>query len=137
MTLAAAITQIQVHADACTGVKYAPAAPPETAGALPAVYAYPIEGRIDSLSYDNINSFDVIAVDYVTPRTLLDVAQSNSITFIGEFPKKLVLDPTLSGAVTTIVFSELSYSVLDATWSTIDVRIVRFRVPIKIHGSAS
>ena len=136
MTLTAAISRIQVHADACTGVKYAPAAPPETAGALPAVFAYPIEGRIDTLSFDNINSFDVVSVDYVTPRTLLDVAQANCIQFINEFPKKLALDPTLNGAVTTIG-GEMTYTVQDATWGGIEVRIVRFRVPLKIHGSAS
>jgi hypothetical protein len=135
MTLAAAITQIQTHADACTGVKYAPAAPPETAGALPAVYAYPSSGNVVLLSYNSINSFDTITVDYVTPRTLLDVAQANCLTFIDEFPKKLALDPTLAGTVTTI--QEVSYTVLDATWSNIEVRIVRFVVPTKIHGAAS
>ena len=136
MTLAAAITRIQVHADACTGVKFAPAAPPEALGATPAVFAYPIEGSMDTLSNDNINSFHTIAVDYVTPRTLLDVAQERVIVFVTEFPKKLALDPTLAAAVTTIVFP-VTYSVFDVKWDTTEVRIVRFRVPVKLHEAAS
>lgn len=135
MTLAAAITRIQYHADLCTGVKYAPVAPPETVGALPAVFAYPTSGTINLLSYNSINSFDTVTVDYMTPRTLLDVAQANCLTFIEEFPKKLALDPTLNGAVTTI--NDLSYTVLDAQWGGVEVRVVRFSVPTKIHGSAA
>ena len=135
MTLAAAIQRIQVHADLCTGVKFAPDAPPETPGALPAVFAYPTDGRVVTLSYDTIQSFDTVQVDYLTPRVLVDVAQANCITFIGEFPKKLALDPTLNGAVTTI--QELSYTVIDGDWGGTQVRIVRFRVPLKIHGRAS
>lgn len=135
MTLSAAISRIQYHADLCTGVKYAPDAPPETPGALPAVFTYPGDGRVDSLSYDNINSFDNVTVDYLTPRTLLDVAIANCITFIGEFPKKIILDPTLNGAVTTV--TDISYTVLDGTWGGTDVKIVRFRIGLKIHGSAS
>lgn len=138
MTLSTAIDRLQVHAAACTGVKYVPTEPPESLGALPAVVIWPERGEYIGESFDWMREFHTIVCDFVTPRTMLNLATTTHLTFIDEFARKVLGDPTLNSAVSTIApEGPLTYEIFVGDWGATKAMFTRFRLRVKIRGQVS
>jgi hypothetical protein len=138
MTLSGAIDRIQVHAAACTGVNYVPSEPPESLSSLPAVVVWPERGHYMAEASSYIREFHTIVVDFLTPRTLLKYSLTTIITFLGEFSKKIIADPTLAGAVDTVLLDSgaFPYEIVGLTWGAVELQCARMRITVKIRSTS-
>lgn len=136
MTLTTAISRLQFHALACTGVKAAPDNPPDNISVFPFAFAYPERGDLMAEAADQARDIHTVIVEFHVNRTLLNAAVNTAKGYIEEYAHKLVNDPTLNGTVSTILFGErqhITYEFGRLEWNTVQTIGVRFHVPIKVR----
>ncbi len=134
MTLIAAIARLQVHAGSLSGVKYAPAYPPESADAYPFAIAYPESGVFQRMTDWDKGLHTIVVEIHVNPANL-PTAVAAALPYIEAYPALLLADPTLAGAVQTIQASEeapLTYKFGRMSYAGVDTIGVQFKVTVKI-----
>lgn len=135
-----AMTRIQALAiQTHSAVKAAPPVATEGGGELPFILSYPATGRARRItSYFQENS--IIFTELHVGRSLLPEAIKLAVEIHEAFLPKLYNDPTLNGAVDTIIFDEdegVPWTFGELTWGgEVNVHIgFRYEIPIKIHGA--
>lgn len=136
MTLVTAVARVQAIARQCTGVSTAPAQPPENVEILPVSIAWPESGELTGNDATYSRGQHVIRCEMHMPRDILQTAVSRLTTWAEQFPKLLAGDPTLDGAVTTIVFP-VTYSVQSIQWGNTPTLALVWAIPVKILAATT
>lgn len=111
-------------------VRAAPNYPVEDAGVFPIAIAHITEGTTELTNATMTKLMPTVAVDFHFNRADLKKTYTDIDALVVEYSKKLGGDPTLNGAVDTIV-SPVSYNVSAQTWNTNETIMLRFLVPLK------
>lgn len=129
-----AIARLQDIALACTAVKVrgAPDYPVEDAGVLPLAIAYPADGSCSAEDATTARMLLTLRVDIHVSRISIKAAYQQINAIIPEYLRRLAGDPTLSGAVDTIVFP-VTFSVAPAEWDKVVTQMVSFTIPVKVR----
>ena len=127
-----AIKRLQAISLACTDVKikHAPDQPVEDAAVLPFSIAHLTEGTATADNATTLRFLPTVTVDFHFSRVSLRNAYAQVDLIAREFPRRLAADPTLAGAVDTIVFP-VSFNVAAAEWDRVTTIVLRFQVPLK------
>jgi len=120
-TLALAITSEDVAA---------PSYPTESAAVLPLAIAYIAEGTGQADDITTARLLLTINVDFHVRRDSMKSAYTQLNNIIPEYLKRLAGDPTLNGAVDTIVFP-VSFNVTPAQWDATVTQMASFSIPLK------
>lgn len=137
MTLEAAIRNLQTHSLSVTGIKAAPADPPDSLSVFPFALAYPEGGRILGGSAQFMRGIHIIIVEFHVNRTLLPAAIATAKGYIEEYAGILLGDPTLGGEVDTIILDReqnITYEFGVLEWAGVQTIGVRFHIPVKIES---
>lgn len=128
----AAINRLQQIALACTSLKIrgAPDYPVEDAGVLPLAIAYIAEGNGQVDEATTARLLLTLRVDIHVSRVSIKAAYQQLNSIIPEYLRRLAGDPTLAGAVDTIVFP-VAFTVSPAEWDKVITQMVSFTIPIK------
>ena len=124
------ITQLQVLALACTGIKSAPVYPTESGTVFPQVLAYISSGTGQADNATDVRLiFNVTVSAAFLVNNLRDTyAQIN--LFIPEYLKRLAGDPTLNSSVSTIVYP-VQFSIVSSVFNNQPIEAVNFILPMK------
>lgn len=133
-----AISRLQAIAIACTlsstdstiMLKAAPDKPIEDAAALPMAIAHLGNGEGTANNATTLQLMPTVYVDVHFSRISMKYTYSLIDEFIPQYMKRLAGDPTLAGAVDTIVFP-VSWTIGAAEWDKTVTQMVRFTVPLK------
>lgn len=127
-----AISKLQAHALACTSttIKAAPDYPPEDASILPLAVAYIASGTAQADNATTTRLLLTVNVDIHFSRVTLRSAYTQLNAIIPEYFKRLAGDPTLGGAVETIIFPA-SVRVVPTDWNGIATSMAQFSIPLK------
>jgi len=137
MSLSGAIARLQVHSGALSGVKEAPAVPPESANQFPFAVAYPAEGHWQRIT-DTKKGLHTVLVEFHCDRSILPLAVAQATAFVEAYPNLILNDPTLNGQVDTILMDSgtpIKYEFGWLEWGSIRTVGVRFFVTIKIQDA--
>lgn len=126
------IARIQVLADACIGIKAAPAYPTEDAGVLPMSIAYIASGNVTQINATDTKLIVNINVDFHFNRDTMRLTYTAIDALIPDFIQRLGGDPTLASSVSTIIYP-VSFTVQPADWNTIVTQCASFVIPIKFN----
>lgn len=135
MSFVAAVQALQAHALSLSGVMEAPTYPPESINQFPFAVAYPANGRILGVSAQFRRELHTVFVEFHCARTILPTAVEQAITYLTGFPPLLTADPTLGGAVQTVLMDAdqpITYEFGRLNWNGIDTIGIRFRVTLKL-----
>ena len=113
------------------GAKHAPDFPIDDAGILPLSIAHVTGGQStldDATQYRNLCN---ISVDVHFSRISLRKAYQDIDAFVSAFLPRIAADPTLNGAVDTIIWP-VNYTVGPAQWDKVTTQMLSFTVPVKI-----
>ena len=134
MTIATALTRLQVLALACTGIRGAPDYPVSDAGVLPLSIAHVVSG--DGTAQDAItDQMRIVAnVDFHFNRTSLKDAYTRISALVPEFLDRLAGDPKLGGAVDTIIFP-VTFDVQPTQWDSVATQMCSFAVTMKLRDN--
>jgi len=134
MSLDAAIQRLQALALSSTdiNIKAAPNYPVEDAGMLPLAIAHIGSGTGTIQEATTTLLLFNVLVDVHFSLNNLSAAYAQIDLFIPEYLKRLAGDPTLSGAVDTIVFP-VTFEVLQLQWNTKTTVGPRFTIPLKFR----
>jgi maleate cis-trans isomerase len=132
MSVESAIQRLQALALACEGVKIkqAPDYPIDDAAVLPMSIAHIISGTGTANNADTLQFQPTIAVDIHFSRVSLRNAYTQASLIALEYMQRLAGDPTLDGAVDTIVFP-VAFRIVPATWDDVTTQMLRFEIPLK------
>lgn len=127
-----AILRLQTLALAITSedVRAAPSYPTESAAVLPLAIAYIAEGTGQADDITTARLLLTINVDFHVRRDSMKSAYTQLNNIIPEYLKRLAGDPTLNGAVDTIVFP-VSFNVTPAQWDATVTQMASFSIPLK------
>lgn len=131
MTLSAAVARVQAIAKQCTGMKSTPAQPTETVEVLPITISWPEDGTLTPNDATFTTGLHTIRCEMHVNRAMLRLAVQTLTGWAEQFPKLLAGDPTLDGAVDTIVFP-VTYTVQSIQWDDTPTLALVWRVPVKI-----
>lgn len=130
-----AIARLTALAGGISGIKTAPAQPPEHVGVFPFVVAYPETGRIQAEGAGQAKGIDTVIVEFHVNRVLLATAVGLATGYIETYGDLLRNDPTLNGAGTVLLsggnFVTWEFGRLE--WGGIPTIGVRFHVPVKVR----
>lgn len=130
MTIEAAITKLQTHALALTGMKDAPDQPPETINVFPFSIAYERTAETLQRGYGFADDIVTLWVEFHVARQLLQGGVQTAMALRDPFLKKLIGDPTLGGSVSTITAIRRTFGWLK--WGGTDTIGYRFEIDVKI-----
>jgi hypothetical protein len=127
-----AIKRLQAIALACEDVKikHAPDYPIDDAAVMPFSIAHLISGTSQADNASTCRFLPVVAVDFHFSRVSIGNAYKQIDLIAIEYARRLSGDPTLAGAVDTIVFP-VSFQVVAAEWDRVATQMLRFSVPLK------
>jgi hypothetical protein len=114
-----------------TTIKNAPDYPVSDAGVLPIVIAHVGNGEAQAVDGTYTRFISTIQVDVHFPRISLKETYRAIDAITVEFPRRLHGDPTLGGAVETIVFPVTWESPAPMRWDGVVTHMVRFNVRVK------
>lgn len=129
MTIEAAITNLQAKILSLTGVKSAPAKPPESAAAFPFGVSYERTGTLASHSAVFADELVTIWCEIHVSRTLLGNGIAQAQALRDPFLKLLIADPTLAGTVSTI--RDIRWTFGKLAWADVETIGFRFEVEVK------
>lgn len=129
-----AIKQLQVHALNITGIKAAPDYPVSDAAVLPMSIAYITEGEGMPNEATFTKELYTINVDFHVARISLKQAYTELNAIIPAYMRKLAGDPTLAGAVDTVVFPA-RVTVSPAQWDNVVTLMAQFSIQVKVLGT--
>ena len=139
MTIQAAVTAIQGVVENVTGIQAAPDNPPDAMLAFPFSVTYPGTGTwITESAGQKKGLHNLVCEIHVQDIGGLGVAYQASVGYGDTVPNALMSDPTLGGAVDTIV-GEIRYTYGYLRWgSTEDQHLGwRFEITVKDRGAIS
>lgn len=127
-----AIAKLQDHIQACTtvSVKLAPDYPVSDASMLPISIAHFVEGSGQADDATSVRLLLTANVDVHFSRQSLKDAYQKIDAIAVEYLQRLSGDPTLGGAVDTIIFP-VTFSVIPAQWDAIQTHMITFVVSFK------
>ena len=127
-----AISRVQTLALAVTTskVKAAPDYPVEDASVLPLVITHITSGTAQADNATNARLLLNLSCDVHFDRISIKNTYKAIDGFIPEFLQRLAGDPTLGGAVETIIYP-VTFSVSPAEWDSIVTQMVSFTIPVK------
>ena len=129
-----AVLGLQTIALALTSeeIRSAPSKPVESASVLPLAIAYIANGTGDVDDITSARLLLTVNVDFHVRRDSMKSAYTQLNNIIPEFLQRLAGDPTLSGAVDTIVFP-VSFEVVPAQWDAVVTQMASFSIPLKFR----
>ena len=127
-----AIARIQAIALACSGIKAAPTTPVDDAGVLPMAITHITAGSFTEINATDGKLMVNISADFHFDRQILRLTYERIDALIPDFLQRLGGDPTLNGAVSTIVYPVL-FQVSPTQWDSITTQMVTFTIPIKFN----
>ena len=130
MTVEAAILNLQAKLLALSGMKAAPDAPPEGAGAFPFAVSYERTGTLAMRSAGFADDLATIWCEIHVSRQILPIAIGTAMAFRDPFLKAIIADPTLGGSVSTVNAVRRTFGALK--WADIDTIGYRFEVDVKV-----
>lgn len=131
MALSDAVAAVQVKALALSGVKAAPANPPEAINQFPFSVCYPRTGRLTLQSAGWGIYLHTVICEIHVARLLLPQAVAQAAPYIELFAGALIADPKLNGTVVTV--NELRYTFGWLEWADDRHIGVRFELDVKLH----
>lgn len=129
-----AINALQAHALEISGIKAAPQKPVSDAGVLPIAIAYISDGNATPSEASFTREFYTLNVDFHVARISLSQAYTQLNAIIPAYFRKLSGDPTLGGAVDTIVFPA-SVTVSPTQWDNVVTQMAQFSIQVKVLGT--
>lgn len=132
MTILAAVLDLQDKANQLGDVREAPDYPPESANQFPFVLCYPDTGTVELQSQGWAKFFHTLVVELHCSRQSIKTAIDQILSFVENFPDKLIDDPTLSSSVSETV--SIDYTFAAMRYNDIDTIGVRFRIQVKLHS---
>ena len=122
-TLEAAIAAIQTSIASISGIRSAPALPPEkmTAGVFPFVVAYPDTGTVEVNTPGEMKFLHNIVIEIHVARKDLPRDVDTLYPYAESVPNKIFTDVTFGGAIQT--FGALSYTFGVLNWGDGDTAI--------------
>lgn len=136
MSLTGAVAYLQTLALEITGIKDAPATPPESANVFPFVVAYPERGDFIGDSYGYETGRHTIITEIHYPRAILGTAVSAATAMIETYADKIIQHTTLNGTVETLMIGRdttLPYEFGRLEWGGIETIGIRFHITVKIR----
>ena len=126
-----AISRLQTLALASTDltIRAAPVKPVSDAGVLPIAIAH-LTGGNGTVMASTLELFADISIDFHFSRVSLKQAYTEIDACAAEYLKRLSGDPTLAGAVDTIVFP-VEFTVIPTQWDSIATQMLSFTVRVK------
>ena len=133
MTISAAITQLQTLMLATTDltIKGAPDYPVDDAGVLPLSIAHITGGTGSADNATDTRLLLDVAIDVHFDRLSMKRTYQSVTKLIPEYLRRLGGDPTLGGAVNTIVYP-VTVTVEPAQWDSVATHMVRFSMTLKL-----
>lgn len=127
-----AIAALQDHVLACTTilVKKAPDHPIDSATMLPLSIAHIVSGQFQADNASTVRSLFHLSVDVHFQRMVIAETYRSIDKFIVEYIQRLGGDPTLGGAVDTIVFPVM-FNITPTQWDNIETQMVSFDIQVK------
>jgi hypothetical protein len=125
-----AVKRLQVLALSCAEIKHAPDYPTEDAAVLPFAVAHLSSGTASPDNKTTLRFLPIVNVDFHFSRVNLANAYRQASAVALEYSAKLGGDPTLAGAVDTIVFP-VTFDVAAAEWDRVTTLMLRFSIPLK------
>ena len=127
-----AITRLQALALSSTDltIRAAPSYPVSDAGVLPIAIAHLVSGEAQAISADLFEVFPTVNVDFHFSRISFKQAYTEIDACAVEYLRRLAGDPTLNGAVDTIVFP-VTFTVVPTQWDSIETQMLTFSIRIK------
>jgi len=113
-------------------IKAAPDYPISDAAVAPFTIAYIGGGEVVASNATMTRYIVNLYVDFYTNVQILKDAFQKSDDFVMEFPRRLAGDPTLNGAVDTIVFPVTVAAPTRSEWNGVPFLFRRITVPVKI-----
>ena len=128
----AGIQRLQAIALACEDVKikHAPDYPTDDAAVLPFSIAHLVNGSFQADNASTCRFLPIVGVDFHFSRVSVGNAYKQADLIAIEYARRLAADPTLAGAVDTIVFP-VSFQITPAEWDRVPTLMLRFSVPLK------
>lgn len=131
MSLSGSITRLQALALLVSGIKAAPAKPPEGAGQFPFAVAYPRSGPVEFKSAGWAEMMHTVYVEFHVSRSILPLAVNQAIGFVEAYPTLLLADPTLNGNCASLNAVRYTFGRLE--WGGLETLGVRFEVDLKVN----
>ena len=127
-----AIAKLQDHILACTtvSVKNAPDYPVTDAGIMPISIAHLSQGQGQADTADQTRLLLTANVDVHFNRNIIKDAYTKIDSIAVEYIQRLAGDPTLGGAVDTIVFP-VTFQVSPTQWDAVATQMISFTVQFK------
>lgn len=113
-------------------IKNAPDYPVDDASILPLVITHLSGGSVIEMNATDTKLIVNISTDVHFDRSILRLTYQKIDTFIPDFIQRLGGDPTLGGAVSTIMFPA-TFTVQPAEWDSIVTQMVTFTIPVKFN----
>ena len=133
MTIAAAIADLQTKALSLSGVKAAPASPPEAMSQFPFAVCYARSGTLRQTSAGWATYLHTLICEIHVARQMLPRAVEQAMPYIELFAAKLIADPTLGGTVSTVVAVRYLFGRL--SWGSEEHLGVQLEVEVKLMQS--
>lgn len=130
MTIELAIANLQAKVLSLSGMKAAPATPPEGTGAYPFGVTYERSGEMILNSYGFADDLSVLWTEIHVSRANLSTGIVQAMAFRDPFLKLLIADPTLGGTVSTIRNILRTFGKLE--WNGIETLGYRFEIGVKV-----
>jgi hypothetical protein len=132
-TLEAAITQIQTYALTLSGIRAAPAKPPDAVNVTPMAITYPRSGNWEGPSGAWKNGLQTVIVEILIPAKDLPRDVATLMPYAESLPNILLKNPTLNGTVDCIV-GKIAWTFGNlGEWAGVMMRGWRFEVTVKMQ----
>ena len=138
MSLVGAIQFLNSEVGDLSGIKSAPTSPPEAANAFPFSICYPASGQLEAEFAGAKKELHIIYLEIHFNRSNLPNAVSLMIPYIPLVSDILILNPTLSDNVDTIVATseqKIIYNVLAVEYADVPTLCLQFQVNVKIRSA--
>lgn len=131
MSLPDAIAALQTVAASLDGIQAAPESPPESVEVFPFSVAFARSGAYEPQSASFADGLHTIFLQIHCDRTVLNYAIERATPYIESFPRAVLADPTLGGAVSEVRAIRYAFGALK--YAGTDTIGAQFEIDVKIH----